>query len=58
MIDETFDRDYRHSRSELNAALAKGVKTLRRSVSDAFEALNRIEYAAPWTNRKKAARCN
>ena len=48
MIDEIFDRDYQQARTELNAALASGIKHAARSVGEAFAALNRIEYSAPW----------
>ena len=48
MIDEIFDRNYQQARTELNAALASGMQSCRRSVGEAFAALNRIEYPAPW----------
>ncbi len=56
MIDELFDRNYQQGRAELNAAIFKGLKHLSRSVSNAFVALNRIEYSAPWAPSKKHAR--
>ena len=49
LIDEIFDRNYQQGRAALNAALASGLKQLSQSVGEAFLALNRIEYSAPWT---------
>lgn len=56
MVDEIFDRDYRASRSELNATLAEGLADLSRTIRRAFEVLVRIEYDAPWAKRSKSAR--
>jgi|SwirhisoilCB2_FD_contig_41_10928100_length_515_multi_4_in_0_out_0_2 hypothetical protein len=58
MIDEIFDRDYQQARTELNAALASGIKHAARSVGEAFAALNRIEYSAPWGAPRRKARIN
>lgn len=58
MIDEIFDRDYQQARTELNAALASGIKHAARSVGEAFAALNRIEYSAPWSAPRRKARIN
>ncbi|HET8533924.1 MAG TPA: hypothetical protein VFL74_00075 [Sphingomicrobium sp.] len=56
MIDEIYDRNYRHGRDQLNAALASGLTKLGRAVRNAFEVLNRIEYEAPWAARARRAR--
>jgi hypothetical protein len=53
MIDEIFDRHYREGRAELNSSIEHALSRLGRSVSDAFNVLNRIEYNAPWSPRKK-----
>ena len=56
MIDEIFDRNYQHGRAALNAALATSLKQLSHSVGEAFLALNRIEYSAPWAAPRRRAR--
>ena len=53
MIDEIFDRRYREGRAELNSSIEQALSRLGRSVSNAFNVLNRIEYNAPWASRKK-----
>jgi len=56
MIDEIFDRNYQSGRNQLNTAIATGLKQLSQSVGEAFLALNRIEYSAPWTAPRRRAR--
>ena len=56
MIDEIFDRNYQHGRAELNAAIASSLRHVGEAVSEAFAALNRIEYSAPWAAAKRDAR--
>jgi hypothetical protein len=56
MIDEIYDRHYRDARAELNSAIVAGIAHLRRSVGNAFEVLNRIEYDAPWARKAKKVR--
>lgn len=56
MIDEIFDRNYQHGRAALNAAIATSLKQLSQSVGEAFLALNRIEYSAPWAAPRRRAR--
>jgi hypothetical protein len=58
MIDEIYDRHYREARADVNAALIAGITHLRRSVGNAFQVLNRIEYDAPWARKAKKVRCN
>ena len=53
MIDEIFDRHYREGRAELNDSIEQAFSRLGRSISNAFNVLNRIEYNAPWAPRKK-----
>ena len=53
MIDQIFDREYRIARSDLNAALTSGFARVGRSIGKAFEVLNRIEYDAPWTSKRR-----
>jgi len=56
MVDEIYDRAYRDSRGELNAALASGLANLGKLVGDSFKVLHRIEWSAPWEQKGKRAR--
>jgi hypothetical protein len=56
MIDEIFDRHYQAHRAELNASLVAAIAHLGRAAAQAFDALNRIEYQAPWAKAKPARR--
>jgi len=59
MVDEIYDRAYRESRAELNAALAGSVAGLGRLIGDSFKVLHRIEWSAPWEQKKaKRVRAN
>jgi len=58
MIDEIFDRNYQAGRTELNAAIGRGLVRLGNAVANAFAVLNRIEYDAPWTAKSKRVRWN
>jgi hypothetical protein len=55
-MDENFDRHYQAGRGEMNAALLRGIGQLGNALGNAFGVLNRIEYSAPWTPRRKRAR--
>jgi len=50
MIDERYDRDYQAGRAALNASVGSALARLRAEMSVVFEALNRIEYSAPWAS--------
>ena len=54
MVDELYDRHYRESRAELNAAIAGAFERLGKAVGNAFNVLNRIEYSAPWAKPRRA----
>ena len=54
MVDELYDRHYRESRAELNAAIAGAFARLGKAVGNAFNVLNRIEYSAPWAKPRRA----
>jgi hypothetical protein len=56
MIDEIFDRTYQSGRTDLNAALALFFNRASSAVAEAFRVLNRIEYNAPWIERKRTGR--
>ena len=55
MIDEIFDRQYQDGRAELNAGIDSAVAHVGRSILTSFEALQRIQFDAPWhkTNDRK-----
>ena len=46
MIDEIFDRTYEAGRADLNAGLDAAFRRI----------VNRIEYQAPWLQRRRKAR--
>ena len=53
MIDEIFDRQYQAGRAELNAGIDRAVAHVGRSILTTFEALHRVQFAAPWTKVRK-----
>jgi len=55
MIDEIFDRQYQAGRADLNAGLDRAVAHVGRSILLTFEAIQRVQFAAPWreTRTKK-----
>ena len=52
MIDEIFDRQYQSGRTELHAGIDRAVSNLGRSILTTFDALQRIQFAAPWTAQR------
>lgn len=58
MVDEIYDRAYRESRAELNAAIAAGFSGIGKLIGDSFKVLHRIEWSAPWEQKGKRARVN
>jgi hypothetical protein len=56
MIDEIFDRAYQSGRGDLNTALGLLFSRTGKAVGEAFRVLNRIEYNAPWMERKRSGR--
>jgi hypothetical protein len=58
MIDELFDRTYRSGRAELNQGLELIFNRIGKAAGNAFRVLNRIEYDAPWLERRRRkAKC-
>jgi len=51
MIDEIYDRHYQAGRTAMNGALSAALKQLRVEIRKTSEALNRIEFSAPWAGR-------
>jgi hypothetical protein len=56
MIDEIFDRNYQSGRAELNASLGQLFASVGKGIANSFQVLNRIEYNAPWLERKRSRR--
>jgi hypothetical protein len=56
MVDEIYDRTYRVARDELHLGIAQAIGRLTHSIGDAFAVLNRIEYEAPWTAKRRHAK--
>lgn len=56
MVDEIFDRQFQAGRADLNAGLDRGFVRLGRSIMSGFEALNRIQFAAPWATSRRATK--
>ena len=56
MIDEIFDRSYEAGRADLNAGLDAAFRRIGNGIDNAFRVLNRIEYQAPWLQRRRKAR--
>lgn len=57
MIDQLYDRQYRAARASINADIGHSLRALVKAASNAFRILNRIEYSAPWTERRAPTRC-
>ena len=59
MMDEIFDRTYQHGRDELNAGIDRAVRKIGRELLSSFNALHRVQWAAPWLGsaaKSRAAR--
>ena len=50
MIDQNFDRDYQVARQQLNGGIVALARRLGREANEVFDALNRINFSAPWTD--------
>ena len=56
MIDQMFDRHYQSGRADLNSALDLMFKRIGNAANNAFRVLNRIEYSAPWLERRRTSK--
>ena len=52
MVDEIYDRHYQAGRQEFHAGIDRGLARLSHAVMSGFDALNRIQFAAPWAPAK------
>ncbi len=48
MVDEMYDRQFQAGRTQMNLAMAGGIKRLAKGAAHAFAVLHRIEWHAPW----------
>ena len=56
MIDQIFDRHYQDARARMNREIALGLGLLGSDILRAFEALSRLQFAAPWSASRRSAR--
>jgi hypothetical protein len=56
IIDQIFDRDYQAGRAELNGGIRLLASHLALAFANAFRVLNRIEYNAPWLERRRTTK--
>jgi hypothetical protein len=52
MIDEIFDRQYQSGRADLHAGIDRAVSSVGRSILTTFDAIQRIQFAAPWAPKR------
>ena len=57
MMDEIFDRTYQSGRAGLNDGIDAVSRRVSKTVLGAFGVLNRIEFDAPWRNRRSGPGC-
>ena len=53
MIDQHFDRNYQAARAEMNREIAMGLQMIRGDILKSFEALSRVQFAAPWSTTRR-----
>jgi hypothetical protein len=54
MVDELFDRGYQAGRVDLNAGLDRVFHRIGAEIRTALAALNRLQWSAPWSERRPA----
>ena len=57
MIDEIFDRQYQSGRNDFHDGIDRLVKRVGRGAAATFEAIQRVQYDAPWRASKKRRGC-
>ena len=53
MMDEIFDRNYQAGRAELNAGIDRALARLAKAVGDTFRSIHRVQFSAPWNQRRR-----
>ena len=56
MMDEIFDREYQHGRAQLNSGLDRLFSRIGKATAATFNAVSRIQYDAPWQERRRGGR--
>ena len=56
MMDQIFDRNYQAGRSALNADIGRSLAKLSTAIGNTFRSIHRIQFAAPWNERRIARR--
>lgn len=57
MIDQLYDRNYQAARTSLNRDIGRALDALFKAAAHAFTVLSRIQFAAPWNERRAENRC-
>ena len=57
MNDQIFDRIYQNGRADLNNGVDQLLHRIGRSVTGAFDAMHRVQFAAPWAKRRRTTGC-
>lgn len=53
MMDEIFDRNYQSGRAEFNAGIDRALARLTKAVGDTFRSIHRVQFSAPWNQRRR-----
>ncbi|MGH6658541.1 MAG: hypothetical protein ACREBK_00825 [Sphingomicrobium sp.] len=56
MMDEIFDRNYQTGRAALNADIDRSLSALSKAIGNTFRSIHRIQFAAPWNERRAIRR--
>ena len=56
MMDEIFDRNYQAGRATLNVDIGRSLAKLSTAIGNTFRSIHRIQFAAPWNERRTARR--
>lgn len=56
MIDQLYDRNYQVAREAMNQSIDRTLARVARKFGEVFEALSRVQFAAPWTKPSRTVR--
>ena len=56
MMDQIFDRNYQAGRSALNTNIDRSLAKLSTAIGNTFRSIHRIQFAAPWNERRAIRR--
>lgn len=57
MIDQIYDRNYQAARATINADIDHSLRALSTAIGNTFRSIHRIQFAAPWNDRRSPGRC-